>query len=72
MPDSKTPLSFSGGNVIGTLIMELKMPYSSRIFQNGLPFLSSLTFGLPRGIEQLPIEMDLDEFSIFVEDSSGR
>jgi hypothetical protein len=48
------------------------MPYSSRIFQNGLPFLSNLTLGLPRGIEQLPIEMDLDDFSIFVEDSSGR
>ncbi len=50
MAESSTPRSFSGGKVIGTRRMQLKMPYSLRMFQNGLLLRSSRTSALPRGI----------------------
>ena len=52
------PRSFSGGNVIGTRRMQLKMPYLLRMFQNGLLLRSSRTLALPSGIRYLPIRID--------------
>ena len=54
MADSCTPRSFSGGNVIGTRMMQLKMPYSLRMLQNGLLLRSSRTSALPSGNRYLP------------------
>ena len=57
---------------MGTLMIELKIPYSPRTSQKGLPFLSNFIVGLLRGIEYLPTERRLEGLPIFVEESSGR
>ena len=49
MAESCTPRSFSGGNVMGTRMMQLKMPYSLRMFQNGLLLRSEADVGLAEG-----------------------
>ena len=47
MPESRWPLNFSGGKVMGTLRIVRRMPFSPRIFQNGhaLPQAADLGLG---------------------------
>ncbi len=56
--DSRTPRSFSGGNVIGTRRMQLKMPYLLRTFQKGWLLRSSRTLALPSGMRYRPMRID--------------
>src|SRR5208282_3725763 len=55
IPESSTPWNFSGGNVTGTRITELKIPASPSQCQNGVPFRIALISVLPKGMEYLPI-----------------
>jgi hypothetical protein len=49
MPESSSPRNGTGGKVIGTRWMMLKMWRSPSSFQNACDFCSSLMRGLPRG-----------------------
>src|SRR5215467_8968314 len=55
IPESKTPENFSGGNVTGTRITELKMPALPSQCQNGVPLRMALISVLPKGMEYFPI-----------------
>ena len=71
MPESSTPLNFSGGKVTGTRMMELKMPLSPRIFQKGLLFCFRVARGLPSGIRYLPTENTREAAAMSAEDRMG-
>ena len=47
IPDSRTPLNFSGGKVIGTRSTVLNTPCSPRMFQNGTLLRSSFMTARP-------------------------
>src|SRR5580765_1306114 len=55
MPERRTPENFSGGNVTGTRMTELKMPALPSQCQKGVPLRMALISVLPNGIEYLPI-----------------
>src|ERR1700687_918576 len=55
IPESSTPGNFSGGNVTGTRITELKIPAFPSQCQNGVPLRIALISVLPNGMEYLPI-----------------
>jgi len=57
---------------MGTLIIELKMPFSPRIFQKGLLFWWSFSLGFPNGTMYFPRESILEAFPISAEDRTGR
>src|SRR4030081_2936067 len=55
IPESNTPENFSGGNVTGTRMTELKMPAFPSQCQNGVPLRMALISVLPNGMEYFPI-----------------
>src|ERR1700756_2603535 len=55
IPESSTPENFSGGNVTGTRMTELKMPALPSQCQNGVPLRIALISVLPNGMEYFPI-----------------
>ncbi len=72
MPERRWPLNFSGGKVIGTLSIVLKMPFSPRIFQKGMLLRRPLISGFERGILYFPIDRYFLGLPILAEDRSGR
>src|SRR5213076_1533719 len=72
MPDSNTPANFSGGNVPGTRMTELKMPALPSQCQKGVPLRMFLTSVLPQGIEYFPILIAFVGPLISAEDRNGK
>ncbi len=72
MPDSRWPLNFSGGKVMGTLRIVEAMPFSPRIFQKGTLFLMPRISGLESGMRYLPRASVRLGRPIRAEDRSGR
>ena len=72
MLEKTTPLNFSGGNVMGTRMMVLKIPLSPRIFQNDLLLRPRSMIGLPRGKRYLPTFNVRAALVTLAEHNSGR
>src|SRR4051812_46678701 len=66
------PSNFSGGNVIGTRRIVLRMPCSPRIFQNALLLRRNSRTGRDSGTRQRPIRRTRSGFPTRAEESSGR
>ena len=70
--ESKVPLNFSAGNVIGTRRIVLTMPWSPRVFQNGWLRRPASISGFPRGMRNGPSGNVRFGGSTRAEASSGR
>ncbi len=65
-------MNFSGGKVIGTLRMVLKIPLCPKIFQKGMLLRRPLISGLERGILYFPKDRVFFGFPMRAEERLGR
>ncbi len=72
MPERRCPLNFSGGKVMGTLRIVLKMPFCPKIFQKGILLRRPLISGFERGILYFPRDRVFLGFPIRAEERFGR
>ena len=71
IPESRWPLKGTGGNVMGTRWIVLRMFFSPSSFQKAWLFCSSLIFGFSSGITYFPMLSTFLALPMSVEDSIG-